>query len=189
MEHRRLGLHGLGLRPREGIKFKGSSLRRAWEPGVIPSLLKDGLSLHEAYKIAEMWGCMVGDPDRVGNLVVTNGLYLAGDALLDLQPGFVLHSIGTSSTTPAVGDTTLTTEVARKDFASKTRATTTVTCSAFYLATECNYYIREAGVWGGSTADEDTLNSGELFSHYLQTHDNSGGSPNDLSWDYDLTLS
>lgn len=151
-------------------------------------LLKEPkLDYREAIRVADLWGCRL-HADRVNNLIVNNGLYLAGDILIDDESvGLTYHAIGTGTTTPASGDTTLTTEVARKAFSTRDRAAAVITLSVFYLGSECNYYIREAGIFGGDNASE-TADSGDLFSHFLQAYDNSGGSPNDLTWDYDLTL-
>lgn len=187
MERRRLGLRNLQLESAR-IEIRGSSLLRAWEPGVLPYLLDEvKLSYLEAIKTAELWGCR-RHAERVKNLIVANGLYLLGDiAIEEHDVGITYHAIGTGTTAPASGNTTINTEVARKLFAARDRSAAVVTCSAFYLGSESNYDIREAGVFGGDDATS-TLDSGDLLSHYLQTYDNSGGSPNDLTWDYDLTF-
>jgi len=181
-----MGFYGMELR--EGLKFRGSSLLRAWESGAIPSLLKNGkLSYREALRIAELWGCCLHS-NRVDNLIVNNGIYWIGDFLINIDTvGFAYHAIGTGFTAPAAGDTALTDEVARKPFATQDRALSVLTLSVFYRASECTYNIKEAGIYGGATATA-TLDSGELFSHFLQSYNNSGGTV-DLSWDYDLALS
>jgi len=83
-------------------------------------------------------------------------------------------------TAPALGDTQLTTETARKAITSRTRSGNVVTFSTFFTAAESTYNIKEAGVFGHSTASA-AANSGVLASHWLVSFDNSGGL-------YDITL-
>lgn len=100
--------------------------------------------------------------------------------------GLTYHALGTSNTAPAVGDSQLGSEQARKTWTSRSRSGAQIALSVFYLASESTHAIKECGVFGGSTAGA-AANSGELFSHYLQTYDNSGGSV-DLTFDYLLTI-
>ena len=122
----------------------------------------------------------------VDNLIVTVGKALAADILIDQELGLSYHEIGTDATAPAAGDTDLTTSVERKIWTSRSRSANVLTLSVFYTSTDSTYSILEAGVWGGTMATA-TKGTGTLFSHYLQTYDNSGGLV-DLTFDYNLTV-
>ena len=168
------------------LTMRGSSVLRAWERGVIDWLMFLGHSLREAQEIATQRG-KLAYINQVNNLVVTVGKGLAGDILIgEVSTGLTYHAIGTGTTTPAAGDTTLTTESNRLAVTSKTRAGNVITLSTFFVAAECTYNIKEAGIFGDQATG--VADSGTLFCHYLQSYDNSGGSY-DLTFDYDLTIS
>ena len=121
------------------------------------------------------------------NLIVTVGKQYVGDLMVGNEDvAFGYHAIGTGSTDPALSDTTLETEVNRKAYVLKERSGTVVTLSVFFTASESSYNIQECGVFGGTGASL-TADSGKLFSHYLQSYDNSGGSF-DLTFDYSVTI-
>jgi len=171
---------------KDGLILKGRSVMRGWKAGVIPALLAQGMTLKQAQTEARRLGELIYER-AVSNLIVTAGKGLVGDLMVDEESaGLAYHAIGTGTTTPSVSDTTLTTEVKRKLWASRDRTGNMVELSAFYPATECTYNIKEAGVFGGSTAGA-TPNSGTLFSHYLQSYDNSAGSV-DLTFDYSVEI-
>jgi len=86
-----------------------------------------------------------------------------------------------------VGDTTLTAEAARKAVTFKSRLVNVVTFSTFFTAGEAPYNIKEAGVFGHSTASV-TPDSGVMFSHYLVDFNNSAGTY-DITIEYVLTIS
>jgi hypothetical protein len=171
----------------ESIKLTGYSRIRAWKPGVIERYLENGYSLNTAMLLAEKkHGALVFESE-VKNLIVSAGLALVGDLLTgDETTGLTYHAIGTSSTTPVSADTVLGAEVARKTWTSKTRSGSTIYLSEFYLKSESAYNIKEAGVFGGAAASA-TPDSGTLFSHYLQTYDNSAGL-RDLTFEYSLEV-
>ncbi len=123
------------------------------------------------------------------NLIVSAGKALVGDMLKDTagyDTGLTYQAIGTNNTAPALGNTTLTAEAARKAITSKSRVANVVTYSTFFTAGESTYNIKEAGIFGHSTASV-TPDSGILFSHWLAAFDNSGGLY-DLTFDYVLTI-
>jgi len=113
------------------------------------------------------------------NLIVSVGKYLVGDMLIDragYDTGLTVHAIGSDATAPAVTDTSLApTEVARKTVTAKTRLLNVITYSTFFTAGESTFAIEEAGIFGHSTADPLTPDSGILFNHYLVSFDNTGG--------------
>ena len=124
------------------------------------------------------------------NLIVDTGHYLVGDMLMDetgYDTGLTYHAMGTGATAVAAADLTLTTETSRKIMTAKSRLLGVVTYSTFFTAAESTYAIKEAGVFGHSTASA-AADSGSLFSHYLVTFDNSGGNY-DLTFSYVLSIS
>lgn len=127
------------------------------------------------------------------NLIVTCGKEHVGKMLTDVSGydiGLTYCSIGTTDTAPVVGNTALNNEVARKAVTSKTQGSSPneneFTWSTFFSAGESTYNIKEVGIFGHSTATV-TLDSGVLFSHYLESFDNSAGDY-DLIFDYVLTI-
>ena len=173
------------MKQKEGLNIGGISILRAWKAGLLPDLIHR-YGYEEAMKCADGFHVYRSE---VHNLIVTSGKVLVGNILRDLagyDTGLTYHAIGTGSTTPVIADTTLTTETARKMWTNKSQTINTVTYSVFYTAAQCTYNIAEAGIFGHSTASA-TLDSGTLFSHYLQDYDNSGG-VYDLTFDYILTI-
>jgi hypothetical protein len=158
---------------------------KAWKLGVIPALLDQGHDLKQAQQIAKDKGALV-TKQEVDNLITSVGKQLLCNVIIDANTGLTYHAIGTDNTTPLAGDTTLTEEQSRVLFSSRSRAGNVTSLSAFYTAAESTYAILECGIFGGATAS-GTPDSGKLFSHYLQSYDNSGGTV-DLTFDYELTL-
>ena len=126
------------------------------------------------------------------NIIATVGKELVGKMLIDLSgydTGLTYCGIGTDDTTPVVGNTTINSEVFRKAITSKTQSsspTNEFVFSTFFSAGESTYNIKEVGIFGHSTATS-TIDTGILFSHYLEAFDNSAGSY-DLIFDYVLTI-
>lgn len=170
-----------------GLKLKGKSTLRIWEPGFLPDLMSNGYTMKEAQELGLDAGMGV-EVCTVENLITTEGLQLAGDILAnDDDSWLAYHCIGTGTAIPLTGDTLLATEVSRKAWSSTVRSGQEVTFSAFYSAAQSTYAVEECGIFGGTTAGT-ALDSGRLFSHYLQSYDNSSGA-NDLTFDYALTVS
>jgi hypothetical protein len=153
---------------------------------------------HEALKIKAKCRLTITDP-KTGkvvkvierkNIIVNNGRYLIGDYLIDLSTvydvGITYMEIGTGTTTPTITDVALTTYAARKAVTSRTRALKDVTISTFWAAAQCAYNIKEAGEWGNANAAAGQA-TGQLFSHWLISFDNSAGNY-DLTFDYILTI-
>ena len=125
------------------------------------------------------------------NLITNAGLNLLAQMLGEqsgYDTGITYCAIGTDSTTPVAGDTTLTAESARKAITSYSISGAELTCSTFFLSTECNVAIEEVGAFGHSTAGAGA-DSGVMVNHALLSYDNSGGSPNDVTIDIVLTFS
>lgn len=125
------------------------------------------------------------------NLFVTAGKTAILDALRDsaaqYDTGVTYLAIGTDTTPPALTDTALVSEVARKVISQKLRSGNTLTFSVSFPAADCTYNIKEVGLFGTSTATTD-LDSGVLFARALLSYDNSAGLYV-LTIDYPITIS
>lgn len=176
--------------PKKIITLDGISVLKAWKPGALHFYgldERDPQAYRRALYLAHLNGDLL-DWDVIGNLVVNIGLQHAGDMLIDQESiGIIRHALGDDGTTPAIGDSTLTSEHVRKVWSNRSRSLQTIEFSVFYLGSEANIYIREEGCFGGTscTASVDT---GLLFSHYLQPYDNTGGSPVDLTFDWSVEI-
>ena len=177
------------MKSKSALKFTGRSILRAWTPGLIPKLMAGGhRTLQEAQKLAISCGGL-RFKSEVKNLIVTVGLQMAIDWAIDVEAtGLTIHSIGTGTAAPALGDTTLGSEQERKLWSTRARVGTQGQFSAFYLGSESNYDLKEAGTFGGASALVGTPDSGKLWNRHLQPYDNSGGSPNDLTYDYEIDV-
>jgi|TARA_Y100000310_G_scaffold247216_1_gene252771 hypothetical protein len=118
------------------------------------------------------------------NIICNEGLLLIAGFAMDesatYDTGITYCEIGTGTTTPAAGDSAMTTYSTRKVATSRSRSSYEVTISTFFTAAQSTYAIEEAGVWGGGDATGVPA-SGLLFSHFLASFDNSGGN-------YDITI-
>ena len=153
---------------------------------------KDGLTLKGSARliVTEPKTGKVVKVIKARNLVVTVGMAFVGGMLIDKDSdhdiGLVKGAIGTNDTTPALSDTQLGTEVARKTITSRSRTGNEITCSTFFTAAESSYNLKEAGIFGSALATE-TANSGKLFAHWLSSFDNSAGDY-DLTYEYTLII-
>lgn len=103
----------------------------------------------------------------IENIVPTVGLTAVIDHLTNSSPSpstlkINYGALGTGTTTPALGDTTLETEVYRNTVASATKSNAIGYISLFFSATETNGTYREVGLFINGTGSADT---GTLFSH------------------------
>jgi hypothetical protein len=167
------------------IRMGGRFLVAAWKPGVIGGLLTGGMDLKTAMQVARDRGAMEWK-NTVENMIVNAGLALTAKWGIDEDStGLTWHAIGVGTNAPAAGNTGLQSESKRLAFTSRERSAGLLTLTAFYLASESTYHIRELGVFGGAAAGS-TPGSGTLFSRALYDVDNSGGT-NDLTFTYELT--
>lgn len=158
---------------------------RAWKPGVIAPLMDAGMPFGEIMQLARWNGALLFE-GKQHNLIVNSGLYLTVDHLIAVvTSGLTYHAIGTGTNTPAVTDTQLQTEVARAAYAIRSRGSNVGTFDAFFPVGVSTFNLKEAGVFGGAATG--TANSGTLFSHYLQSYNNSVNLA-DLTFEYQLTV-
>jgi len=150
---------------------------------------------HKEYELVKITGkgILIATDPKTGevievvespNIICNEGLYLfaafSRDEHAYFDTGITYCELGTGSTAPAAGDTTLTTYHARKAVTSDSRNNYDVTFSTFFTAAEATANIKEAGMWGAGTAAAGEA-TGFLFSHFLVSFDNSGGL-------YDITI-
>lgn len=123
------------------------------------------------------------------NLIPTVGRTAIADHLTNASPSpsalrATYTALGSGTTAPANGDTTLQTETYRKAIASQTKSNNIAYMTAFYTAAEAVATHREAGVFlGGSIA----ANSGTLFSRVAINI--TKGATETLTIDYSITIS
>ena len=181
----------------EGLKLTGRWRLTARHIDTGQEIIKEGKEVLLSNKLPEPWrfsGREGKNSDEViikegKNLIVTIAKAFVGKMLIDTSgydTGLTYQAIGTGTTAVAVGDIKLTTETARKAITTKSLSTNEITLSTFLTAAESTYNIKEAGVFGHSTASA-SANTGVLFSHWLVSFDNSGGSY-DITIDYILTI-
>jgi hypothetical protein len=108
---------------------------------------------------------------------------LAGDLTGISEVEINKTSLGTGSTAPVNGNTTLETEVFRKDVASATFSSNKLFVTAFYTAIEVTGTFAEAGLHIDGTGAVDT---GTLFSRVLISVTKSASET--LTVDYTVTI-
>lgn len=178
----------MGMKIKDSAVFQLSGIGRiqVWKRGVIGPLLEEGLTLAEAQRIAMRFQAKKFTM-KSNNIVMNVGKNLVAQLITgDETVGFTYHAIGTFVGFESQYLTTLATEAARKAITQESLTDNEITLSTFYLASESSYAIKEAGIFGGSTAS-GTANSGVLFSRYLVDYDNSGGL-SDLTFDYVIPI-
>lgn len=104
--------------------------------------------------------------DHYTNMFVTSGKKAIADALrgntTDNRGEITYCAVGTSAVAPALADTGLTTEIARKQISVRTwNGDNTSTFQIFFTTSEANGTLREAGLFGDHASA--TLGSGILF--------------------------
>ena len=125
---------------------------------------------------------------RIGtsNMILTTGKELVGDLIIaraSYTVGVTYCALGAGTTAPALSDTQLEDEgggaAMRKTISTRSRTSTTVTLSTFFLASESTLAIEEVGTFGYPATG--TENSGTMFNRALLSYDNSGAT-------YDITI-
>jgi hypothetical protein len=94
----------------------------------------------------------VKDSRDIKNLVVTTGKEFIAAAIASTQTYMSHMAIGSSSTAPAVGDTTLGTELGRSALTSTTVSGAVVTFNASFGAGVGTGAVTEAGIFNDGTA-------------------------------------
>lgn len=158
--------------------IEGYVTLRAYRGGTLAPLIRKGLSLEEIEKIARP---QLRDLRQVKNLTVTTGKRFIAARIAGTETvGLSYFAFGTGTTTPAISNSQLATETLRKALTECFQSDNYVLSSVFLLASECTFYIKEGGLFGGSYASL-TADSGSMLCRFLLDYDNSVTA-------YDLTV-
>jgi len=155
-------------------------------------------SLHEKQSLVGIWRLTFRDAKtnkikrvlEFKNIIPTVGRNniakaLASDLSAISEAQINKSSLGTGSTAPANGDTTLETETFRKDTASTTSSGNQLFVTAFYTAVEVTGTFSEAGLHIDGTASVDT---GILFSRVVFSPAVTKSVTETLTVDYTVTI-
>ena len=124
------------------------------------------------------------------NLVVDAGINsiaarLSGSDVPANKKGTITYcALGTGTTAPAAGDTTLETELVRKEISTRESTTDTATFRTFFTTDEGNGTLKEAGLFGDDASE--TADSGTLFCH--TAIDKTKTSSETLTVDWEVTV-
>ncbi len=103
--------------------------------------------------------------DHIKNLVVTRAKEsIAAGLIQQSGRGYItICALGTGITAPALGDSGLQSEVGRKLVSARSVSNNQALFETFFTTAEANGTLREAGLFGDSTADASIPGSGQLF--------------------------
>lgn len=122
----------------------------------------------------------------VHNVSCDVGMESLASRLVGASKGQVTYlAVGTSTSTPASTDTTLGTELERKQISVRTSSGDTATFRTFFNTTEANGTLKEIGLFGDDATG--TVDSGTLFAH--ASVDKMKTSSETLTIDWSLTIS
>ena len=104
---------------------------------------------------------------RYRNLTVQGGLDMIAERLAgDARDCNITHgAVGTNSTKPAIGDTTLGTEITRKTNSTTASSGSQILITVFFGAPEANGILTEFGLFG--EAATLAVDSGTMFNHAI----------------------
>lgn len=118
------------------------------------------------------------------NMFVTAGKNSLADALRGTttnNKGIITYcAVGTNTTAPALGNTTLGTELARKLISVRSVSGNVATFQTFFTTSEAVGTLKEAGLFGDDASD--TANSGTLFCRVAIDRIKSSNDTLTLSW-------
>lgn len=118
---------------------------------------------------------------KVNNMIVTAAKNTIANRLIGSSVGYITYcALGTGSTAPVAGNTTLGTELFRKLVSVKSVSTNIATFQTFFTSSEGNGTLGEAGLFG----DDATASSGTgtLFSRLLISRVKSSSDTLTLTW-------
>ena len=146
----------------------------AWKPGLIGEMITRGMNLREAMAACSDIGALFYERET-HNLVTTVGRqFIARHLSGEDTVGLTYLALGTGTTPPAISDTTLVSESMRKVLTECYQGSNYVYSSAFILSSQCTFYIKEGGLFGGILANA-VADSGSMFCRFLLDYDNSAG--------------
>lgn len=168
-----MGFIPMGVKIMEGYELKNGIYQvkdqLAVPTGMIRIVLRDGKT-----------GRIKAD-DLVKNMFVTAGKVSMAAAFFNALKGNITYcALGTSAVAPALGDTTLTTEIFRKLISVRSSASNVFTAQTFYTTAEANGTLREAGLFGDDATA--VANSGTLFAKAAINRVKSSSDTLTLAW-------
>lgn len=121
--------------------------------------------------------------DVVKNMFVTIGKTgVAGALIQESGKGYITYcAVGTGTTAPDLTDTQLETELFRKLISVRSRSSNVATFQTYYTTSEANGTLREAGLFGDSTAS-GTANSGTLYARTAINRTKTSSDTLTISW-------
>jgi hypothetical protein len=121
--------------------------------------------------------------DVVKNLFVSTGKASIADRLAgDSSKGVITYcAVGTGTNVPALANTQLQTEIARKQIALREQTANLARFTTYFGTNEGNGVLREAGLFGDD-ADE-TANTGTLFCRLNITRTKTSADTLTIQWD------
>lgn len=121
--------------------------------------------------------------EHYDNMIVTLGKNgIAGGLIQESGKGYITYcALGTSVVAPALADTGLTTEIFRKAISVRSRSNNQATFQTFFTTSEAVGTLREAALFGDSTASE-TANSGNLYAKVAINRTKTTNDTLTLSW-------
>lgn len=122
--------------------------------------------------------------DHYKNMVVTRAKEsIAAGLIQSSGRGYItVCALGTSAVAPALGNSGLGTEIARKLISVRTVTNNQALFETFFTTAEGNGTLREAGLFGDSTADSAIPGSGQLFCHAAISRTKSTNDTLTLRW-------
>lgn len=119
------------------------------------------------------------------NMFVTFGKNAIAQRLAGNDVGQITYcAVGTGTTAPALGDTALETEIARKEVSVRSYSGNVFTGQTYFTTQEANGTLREAGLFGngvGRTANA-TSGTGQLFARAAMNRVKTSNDTLTLSW-------
>lgn len=122
--------------------------------------------------------------DHYKNLIVTTGKNSIAKALAGIvtnKAGQITYfAVGTDNTAPVIGDTTLGTEIFRKQISIRSSNGKVASFQTFFNQNEGNGTLKEAGLFGEDASA--TTDSGQLFAHTLINRTKSASDTLTATW-------
>ena len=153
------------------VKASGRVRLSAFPPGLLQQMMDKGLSLNRAIHLARYLGREIVSVETE-NLVTTVGKqFIARRITGEEITGLTYMAVGTGTATPAVTDVALDTETLRKLLTECEQGDANFYSSVYLLASECSFYLKEGGLFGGAAASA-AADSGSLLCRFLLDFDN-----------------
>jgi len=119
------------------------------------------------------------------NMFVTYGKNAIAQRFAGNDVGEITHcALGTGTTAPALGDTALETEIARKEISVRSYLNNVFTGQTYFTTQEANGTLREAGLFGVGVGRVASLvsGSGQLFARAAMNRVKTSNDTLTLSW-------